>query len=686
MDPQNPLNQPTSQPLTPDPIVPEPGLTPPPSSFASPLPITPIAPDMGTTTTTTTTPSETMTSTSAVPTTAFPDITAPVTTTVTTPEATTTTTTVPTPAPEVPAEAQWPEQKPKSKTPQILLGILALFLVVGAAVGAYFVSSKVSQQASIAPTAPLSEPLANEYVCGVNKFSGCGADGGCPVGELCSTKNQVTDCRYYSGCPQPPATPTPTDAPSCVPPKFACGSKCCNANEQCSNGSCWGSVTGTLTPTATINTSHLCPSGWSCKSYMGGNACLNAGGDITQCETKTGGSGNCCTPNEPTAPTPSGPGNPTPSGPGNPTPSGPGNPTPPVGGYSCEDSCGGKVSNGACEGGGVPLTCANCCKTGSGPTPPGGSCTTARITDKIKFSKTGKVAVYSKSPVQFRADIVLTGPKNNTLGNVLIDNKIATVSKTFDVVAGEEYTYSVRVIFPSPAPKKPAYGWNPPPAAGQCGPKNNPGTGAGKCGARVDINPLLNYAKARADITGIKAGTTAANVQCWSDAIETPPDPVSDYDYNDFSLVFGYVGSNLKACNLSCTADSQCQSGFCDPTSKRCRNETCPTKNDCTCGVVVGGACMEIKILKEKADGTFTAPLTQAQLNNLKEGDKIRLTVTGNKANLKAKFRVVIDEAIENPTWRSAAGYTDDTKKISYYDYEITKVGDYTFRGIVSTK
>ncbi len=551
MDPQNPLNQPTSQPLTPDPIVPEPGLTPPPSSFASPLPITPIAPDMGTTTTTTTTPSETMTSTSAVPTTAFPDITAPVTTTITTPEATTTTTTVPTPAPEVPAEAQWPEQKPKSKTPQILLGILALFLVVGAAVGAYLVSDKVSQQASIAPTAPLSEPMAT---------------GTCSVVAV-----PVTECSGVT------------------------------VGGQCST--------------------HV---GGVCK----GTGVVDAGGDpICECDQSGGGGGL-------------------------------GNPTPPVtggggggggGGYSCETSCGGKVSNGACEGGGVPLTCANCCKTGSGPTPPGGSCTTARITDKIKFSKTGKVAVYSKSPVQFRADIVLTGPKNNTLGNVLIDDKLATVSKTFDVVAGEEYTYSVRVIFPSPAPKKPAYGWNPPPAAGQCGPKNNPGTGAGKCGARVDINPLLNYAKARADITGIKAGTTAANVQCWSDAIETPPDPVSDYDYNDFSLVFGYTK---------------------DPTPP-----------------VVGGACMEIKILKEKADGTFTAPLTQAQLNNLKEGDKIRLTVTGSKANLKSKFRVVIDEVIENPTWRTGTGYTDtDTKKISYYDYEITKLGNYTFRGIVSTK
>jgi len=273
------------------------------------------------------------------------------------------------------------------------------------------------------------------------------------------------------------------------------------------------------------------------------------------------------------------------------------------------------------------------------------------------------------------------------LSDVLIDNKIATVSKTFDVVAGEEYTYSFKVIYPSPVGKKPAYGWNPPPAAGQCGPKNNPGTGAGKCGARIDINPLLDYAKAKANITGITAGTTKANIQCGSDPVESPPDPVSDYDYNDFSLVFGYVGSALKACNVTCTADSQCQSGFCDPTSDRCRNETCPTDNDCTCGVAVGGACMEIKILKEKADGTFTAPLTQAQLNTLKVGDKLRLTVTGSKANLQSKFKVTIDAQVEAPLWRPGVGYTDtDTKKISYYDYEITKEGDYSFKGIVSTK
>ncbi len=297
------------------------------------------------------------------------------------------------------------------------------------------------------------------------------------------------------------------------------------------------------------------------------------------------------------------------------------------------------------------------------------------------------MAVYSQSATQFRADIKLTGPKNITLGDVLIDNKVATVSKTFDVVAGQEYTYSFQVIYPSPIGKKDAYGWNPPPVAGQCGPKNNPGTGAGKCGARININPLLDYAKAKADITSIKAGTTEANIQCWSDPVESPPDPISDYDYNDFALVFGYTGAALKACNVACTADTQCTSGYCDPTSDRCRNETCPTKNDCTCDLTVGGACLDIKLYKMKTDGTYnTAPLTTAQLAALKEGDKIRMTVTANKPNLKARFRISIDDVVEAPSWRNRVGFVDTDKKISYYDYTITKDGSYTFRGVVSTR
>ncbi|MCA9375161.1 hypothetical protein KC622_02415 [Candidatus Dojkabacteria bacterium] len=39
------------------------------------------------------------------------------------------------------------------------------------------------------------------------------------------------------------------------------------------------------------------------------------------------------------------------------------------------------------------------------------------------------------------------------------------------------------------------------------------------------------------------------------------------------------------ACNASCTDDSDCNSGYCDPTSKSCRNESCSTETDCVCPV-----------------------------------------------------------------------------------------------------
>jgi hypothetical protein len=162
------------------------------------------------------------------------------------------------------------------------------------------------------------------------------------------------------------------------------------------------------------------------------------------------------------------------------------------------------------------------------------------VTAKIKFPRTGKVAVYSLSPVQFRADIVFTGPKNITLGDVLIDNKVATVSKTFDVIAGQEYTYSFKIIYPSPVGKKPAYGWIPPAEVGKCGPKKSPGQN--KCGVLWDIKTLIDYAKANSSsIAGIKAGVNEANVQCWADPLSN--DPTKDYDFNDWAIVFGYAGS-----------------------------------------------------------------------------------------------------------------------------------------------
>jgi len=612
MDEQNPLNPSSGQPLSPDPlqspppVAPEPSV---PSSFNTPLPSSSW-----------TTPTEpTMT----------PEPVAPIsTTTTTTPGETVTTTTIIPPAPPADQpESQWPEQKPKSKVPQVLMGVIALFLVVGAAVGAYVVSTRVSQQQAVAPTAPLSEPMAStecfnsagDSCFGKNVGANCGGSRHCEaegVTGYCSCVPNVSTPTTTTGCAANSVSTCVGKSPGSIcqqNPTLTCnvssgGSG--NTPPTCSCGS-------GQTPTTTVGPTNP-PTGGGCSSASAASCQGKSDGDSCNGGTcnATGQTGND------------------------------GKPKCTCGSGGRPECPAGYVSNGLCEGvdGLRPITIANCCEEeGSG-----GACTTDRITGKIKFAKTGTVAVYSKSPVQFRADIVLTGPKNNTLGNVLIDNKIATVSKTFDVVAGQEYTYTFKVIYPDPVGKKPAYGWNPPPVAGKCGPKNNPGTGAGKCGARDDINPLLDYAKDKANLTGITVGTTKANVQCWSDPVQSPPDPISDYDYNDFALVFGY------------TDDS-------------------PT--------VVGGACMDIKIYKMKVDGTYPAvPLTTAKLNTLKEGDKIRLTATANKKDLQARFKITIDGVAETPIWKTKIGYTDDAHKVPYYDYEITKVGTYSFRAQVSTK
>jgi len=103
------------------------------------------------------------------------------------------------------------------------------------------------------------------------------------------------------------------------------------------------------------------------------------------------------------------------------------------------------------------------------------------------------------------------------------------------------------------------------------------------------------------------------------------------------------------------------------------------------CSVV--GACMEIKIYLQKADGTYnTVAMTPSELVGLKIGDKVRMVIKGSIANLKARFRVYVDDVADGD-WLNAQGFVDTDKMYAYYsDYEITKLGTYKFEGQVSTK
>ncbi|EKD53148.1 MAG: hypothetical protein ACD_61C00138G0001 [uncultured bacterium] len=160
------------------------------------------------------------------------------------------------------------------------------------------------------------------------------------------------------------------------------------------------------------------------------------------------------------------------------------------------------------------------------------------VTTKLKFPRTGKVAIFSMSPVQFRATVKLVGPRNFNID--LVPNvSPAKADRTFDVIAGEQYALSMVVKYPNNT-NKPAVGWIPPAEVGKCGPKKSPGKD--KCGVLWDISKLIEYAKANSSgITGIKAGVNEANVGCWADPKTN--NPLEDYDFNDWAIVFGYVGS-----------------------------------------------------------------------------------------------------------------------------------------------
>ena len=111
------------------------------------------------------------------------------------------------------------------------------------------------------------------------------------------------------------------------------------------------------------------------------------------------------------------------------------------------------------------------------------------------------------------------------------------------------------------------------------------------------------------------------------------------------------------------------------------------------------GACMEVALYAKicqpgtpggvtcLAEGYQTTPMTAAQRAKLHVGDKIRIAITGNKANLKARFRVFIDGVVETPVWKLGQGYSGADKKTMWYsDYEIKKSGSYKFEGQVTTE
>ncbi|HSV94945.1 MAG TPA: hypothetical protein VLH94_03180 [Spirochaetia bacterium] len=95
--------------------------------------------------------------------------------------------------PSTPSEPEVPIEKPKNKVLPVVGGIAALFLLLGVAGAAYYVSNQLSTRQAVAPTAPTSKPAAATPV--PNSQLGDGSDGVCTV----STGSVVLDTGSCSG-------------------------------------------------------------------------------------------------------------------------------------------------------------------------------------------------------------------------------------------------------------------------------------------------------------------------------------------------------------------------------------------------------------------------------------------------------------------------------------------------------
>ncbi|KKT40021.1 MAG: hypothetical protein UX47_C0007G0047 [Candidatus Collierbacteria bacterium GW2011_GWA2_46_26] len=149
-------------------------------------------------------------------------------------------------------------------------------------------------------------------------------------------------------------------------------------------------------------------------------------------------------------------------------------------------------------------------------------------------------------------------------------------------------------------------------------------------------------------------------------------------------------GGRLAICRISkMVSNGKCEAGLRPRSVANCCVKSCPTTTTTPTppgtGGGTAGACMEIQLYAQNADGTFsTTPMTQTQKSSLKINDKIRLVITASMANLKAKFKVTVGTAA--PVEYASTGYLDTENKKPYYDYTVTQSGTIKFEGLVSTK
>lgn len=164
------------------------------------------------------------------------------------------------------------------------------------------------------------------------------------------------------------------------------------------------------------------------------------------------------------------------------------------------------------------------------------SCKSAIANNTLTFEKSGTIMTFTKG---LKGKITLE--RENGEKFEIVSERGGTIEQTkkFTVMAGEKIIIDTY----QGTSTKPGVGWTEyKSSTNKCGPVNS------ACGTDVDIKDLIDLANIKVDLSGIKSDKSA-NVQCWGDM--GSGDETTDYDFNDYMVVFGYAKAPLAQCVIA---------------------------------------------------------------------------------------------------------------------------------------
>jgi len=288
----------------------------------------------------------------------------------------------------------------------------------------------------------------------------------------------------------------------------------------------------------------------------------------------------------------------------------------------------------------------------------------------INFAKTGKLLSYMGNLQNYTGTITLSRAGAADI-NIPIQGSGAAVALTGVNVTAGDYIVKVQITGDPGL----SMGWIRNKTASTCGPVKTPGVPldsnnkpTGLCGEDINISPVVTMASSNSDMTGITAAGGSASIQCWADAFQN--DASQDYDFNDFSLVFGYekavvcVPSGVVTCTPNCptacgtaaSTISTCTDSCGKPTTK-----SCPATSAC----YVAPMCIASGVFELKS-GQWT-PVTNPA--TLLAGTVIRFGAAADLSSAtKARFK------INNGAWVVSTTKMTASNGKSYFYVEHTLI------------